>query len=88
MEKATLGFRTHKIWQILKCFAGTFCRAQILKLGGVSSTIKKIKIRFLTEEKNSLHCVNFFDLINHKIERATVVLETRQKINGPNCLLY
>ena len=24
-----------KIWQILKRFAGTFCRAQPLKLGGV-----------------------------------------------------
>ena len=35
MEKATLDFRIHKIWQILKRFAGTFCRAQTLKLGGV-----------------------------------------------------
>ena len=35
MEKATLGFRIYKIWQILKRFAGTFCQAQTLKLGGV-----------------------------------------------------
>ena len=35
MEKATLGFRIYKIWQILKRFAGTFHRAQNLKLGGV-----------------------------------------------------
>ena len=34
MEKATLGFRIYKIWQI-KRFAGTFRRAQTLKLGGV-----------------------------------------------------
>ena len=25
----------YKIWQILKCFSGTFHRAQTLKLGGV-----------------------------------------------------
>ena len=35
MEKANLGFRIYKIWQILKRFAGTFCQAQTLKLGGV-----------------------------------------------------
>ena len=35
MEKATLGFRVYKIWQILKGFAGTFRQAQTLKLGGV-----------------------------------------------------
>ena len=35
MEKAILGFRIYKIWQILKHFAGTFCQAQTLKLGGV-----------------------------------------------------
>ena len=35
MEKATLGFRIYKTWQILKRFAGTFGRAQTLKLGGV-----------------------------------------------------
>ena len=35
MEKATLGFRMYKICQILKHFAGTFRRAQTLKLGGV-----------------------------------------------------
>ena len=34
MEKATLGFLIYKIW-FLKCFAGTFRRAQTLKLGGV-----------------------------------------------------
>ena len=34
-EKATLGFRIHKIWQILKRFAGTFRQVQILKLGRV-----------------------------------------------------
>ena len=39
MEKATLGFRISKIWQILKRFAGTFRRAQTLKLGGVHSII-------------------------------------------------
>ena len=26
----------YKIWQILKCFGGTFHRAQTLKLGGVN----------------------------------------------------
>ena len=36
MEKATLGFRIYKIWQILNRFAGTFHQAQILKLGGVN----------------------------------------------------
>ena len=36
MEKATLGFHIYKIWQILKRLAGTFRRAQTLKLGGVS----------------------------------------------------
>ena len=37
-EKATLGFHIKKIWQILKRFAGTFHRAQTLKLqlGGVT----------------------------------------------------
>ena len=35
MEKATLAFRVYRIWQILKCFAGTFRQAQALKLGGV-----------------------------------------------------
>ena len=38
-EKATLGFRIYKIWQILNCFAWIFRRAESLKLGGV--TIKK-----------------------------------------------
>ena len=36
MEKATLDFRTYKMWQILKYFAGTFRRAQTLKLGRVN----------------------------------------------------
>ena len=36
MEKADLGFRIHKILQILKRLTGTFCRAQTLKLQGVS----------------------------------------------------
>ena len=35
MEKATLGFRMHKILQILKRFAGTFHRAEAQNLGGV-----------------------------------------------------
>ena len=35
MEKAILDFCIYKIWQILKCFAGTFRREQTLKLGGV-----------------------------------------------------
>ena len=39
MEKATLGFRIYKIWQILKRFAGTFRRAQTLKLGGVQTDV-------------------------------------------------
>ena len=30
-----MGFSIYKIWQILKGFAGTFRRAQTLKLGGV-----------------------------------------------------
>ena len=37
MEKATLGFCIYLIWQILKHFAGTFHRAQTLKLRGVST---------------------------------------------------
>ena len=41
MEKATLGFHIYKIWQILKHFAGTFCREQTLKLGGVKHALKK-----------------------------------------------
>ena len=41
MEKATLGFLIlYKIWQILKRFAGTFCPAQNLKLGGVTTYTK------------------------------------------------
>ena len=39
MDKATLGFRMYKIWQIWKRFAGTFRRAQTLKLGRVISLI-------------------------------------------------
>ena len=39
MEKATLGFRIYIIWQILKRFAGTFRRAQTLKLGGVLGSL-------------------------------------------------
>ena len=35
MEKATLAFLIYKIRQILKRCAGTFRRAQTLKLGGV-----------------------------------------------------
>ena len=35
MEKATLGFRIYKIWQILKHFIGTFRWAQTMKIGGV-----------------------------------------------------
>ena len=34
-KKTTLCFHIYKIWQILKRFAGTFHRAQTLKLGGV-----------------------------------------------------
>ena len=41
MEKATLGFHIYKIWQILKRFAGTFRRAQTLKLGGVVMDLEK-----------------------------------------------
>ena len=42
----------YKIWQILKPFAGTFHRAQTLKLGGVmvyvySNEIKKNQIQIL-----------------------------------------
>ena len=40
MEKATLGFRIYKIWRILKRFAGTFRRAQTLKLGGPTYPLK------------------------------------------------
>ena len=42
MEKATLSFRIYKIWQILKRFAGTFRRANTLKLWGVPSNVMKI----------------------------------------------
>ena len=38
-EKLTLGICMYKIWQILKCFTGTFRRAQTLKLGGVDAII-------------------------------------------------
>ena len=41
MEKESLGFRIYKIWQILKRFAGTFRRAQTLKLGGVMSCCRR-----------------------------------------------
>ena len=44
MDKATLGFRIYKIWQILNRFAGTFHRAQTLKLGGVSLGVFTITI--------------------------------------------
>ena len=44
MEKATLGFCIYKIWQILKRFAGTFRRAQTLKLGGVVVHMPRAKI--------------------------------------------
>ena len=44
-EKATLGFRIYKIWQILKHFAGTFHQAQTLKLGEVNCQVKKNKSR-------------------------------------------
>ena len=36
----------YKIWQILKCFAGTFCQAQTLKLGGVTY-LPRIRFGFL-----------------------------------------
>ena len=56
MEKATLGFLIYKIWQILKCFAGIFRRAQTLKLWGVILTKLSIEfddyLRRLTPEKN------------------------------------
>ena len=39
MERATLGFRIYEIWQILERFAGTFHRAQTLKLAGVKFSV-------------------------------------------------
>ena len=41
MAKAALGFRIYKISQILKRFAGIFCRAQTLKLRGMYCEEKK-----------------------------------------------
>ena len=46
MEKAILGFRIYKIWQILKHFAGTFRQAQTLKLGGVRCELLLLKTLF------------------------------------------
>ena len=34
-EKNYMGFHIPNVWQILKRFTGTFCRAQTPKLGGV-----------------------------------------------------
>ena len=56
MEKATLGFRIYKIWQILKHFTGTFHRAQTLKLGGVNSDhIPLDQSEFPTSFENYIH---------------------------------
>ena len=57
MEKATLGFRIYKIWQILKRFAGTFHRAQTLKLGGVCSA--GISYYHLLNMQNELNVSSF-----------------------------
>ena len=43
-EKETLGFCIYKLWQILKCFAGTFHRAQTLKLAGVLPVIAQLQL--------------------------------------------
>ena len=40
MEKATLGFRMHKIWQILKCFSKQLIWLHILNLWRVNSSLK------------------------------------------------
>ena len=48
MEKATLGFRIYKTWQILKRLAGTFHRSQTLKLGGVSSQTQTAQQHFFS----------------------------------------
>ena len=48
MEKSTLGFHIYKIWQILKRFAGTFRRAQSLKLGGVIELPETEKLKSVT----------------------------------------
>ena len=40
-EKATLGFRIYKIWQILENFAEIFGWAQTLRLGG-GTQIKEV----------------------------------------------
>ena len=50
MKNASLCFCIYKIWQILKHFAGTFCWAQNLKLGGV----RTVDIIFLHSRKDCL----------------------------------
>ena len=44
-EKAALSFHVYKIWQILKHFAGTFCRAQTLKFVGVVRKIHQASLK-------------------------------------------
>ena len=51
-EKATLGFRIYKIWQILQRFAGTFCRARTLKLGGVNTFRSNLIIKQIQNHQN------------------------------------
>ena len=53
MEKATSGFHIYKTWQILKRFAGTFRRAQTLKLGGVTDYCF---IAFLKGSRRYFYC--------------------------------
>ena len=53
MEKATLSFRIYKILQILKRFAGTFHRAQTLKLGGVNHN-KQTNKKAVTSKKDTI----------------------------------
>ena len=60
MKKATLGFRIYKIWQILKRFAGTFRRAQTLKLGGVYAE-SELKIK----HKNTLYITRSFQTLGN-----------------------
>ena len=46
MEKATLGFRI-----IFKRFAGTFCQAQSLKLGGVNRYTNVLLTMYALEKR-------------------------------------
>ena len=52
MKNTTLDFHIYNIWQILKRFAGTFRRAQTLKLWGVSFKERQPRLFFLGPKRS------------------------------------